>query len=155
MKSRLSKVSIDHDEIRDWAETRRGEPAIVKGTSIIRLDFPGFTGEEKLERISWDEWFQKFDDANLALVFEARTARGQKSNFNKLIGRETVDLQTGELVGPPRRRAKPSRAKPTRARPPARKPTSARKARGAATTRTKTKKSTARKGASKTRRARA
>ena len=111
MSKRVSKVSIDHDEIRRWAEARGGEPAVVRGTGrrgtgIIRLDFPGYTGQDKLEHVSWDEWFTKFDDSNLALVFEETTARGQKSNFNKLIGRETVDVGSGEVVAPPRRRAK-------------------------------------------------
>jgi hypothetical protein len=152
MRSRVSRVSIDHDEIREWAEARRAQPAIVKGTSIIRLDFPGFAGEDELEHISWDEWFQKFDDSNLALVFEETSARGQKSNFNKLIGRETVDLETGELRGPPRRRAKPGARTRREARPLRGAKVRAPKAR-AAKPKTRAEKSTARKGASKTRRA--
>ncbi len=74
-------------------------------TGIIRIDFPGFSGEEKLEPITWDEFFQKFDESNLALVY-AETTRGQKSNFNNLISRESVDVDTGERVAPPRRRRK-------------------------------------------------
>lgn len=106
MAKRASKVTIDHDEIRRWAEQRKGKPAIVRGTGIIRLDFPGFSGEKSLAPISWDKWFERFDESNLALVIEETTARGQKSNFNKLIGRETVDLKTGRLTSEPRRRAK-------------------------------------------------
>lgn len=101
-----SHVTIDHDQIRKWAEARRGKPAVVRDTSIIRLDFPGFAGPPKLKAISWDEWFELFDEQNLALVYEETTARGTKSSFNKLIGRETVDLESGQLVAPPRRRAK-------------------------------------------------
>jgi hypothetical protein len=55
---------------------------------LIRLDFPGYSGEDSLEPISWDEWFKVFDQNKLALVYEEKTARGQKSNFNKLIGRK-------------------------------------------------------------------
>lgn len=106
MSERVSKVTIDHDEIRRFAEARGGKPSVARGTDVIRLDFPGFSGEGKLKSISWDEWFDRFDDANLALVYEESTARAQKSNFNKLIGRETVDLRTGKPKGPPRRRAK-------------------------------------------------
>jgi hypothetical protein len=87
----------DHDEIRSWAEERGAKPACVRGTGgrgdtgMIRLDFPGFSGEGKLQEISWDEWFRSFDENNLALIVQDRTAGGQKSNFNKLVSRETAE----------------------------------------------------------------
>jgi hypothetical protein len=43
-----------------------------------------------LEEISWEESFEKFDREKLALVYQESTARGQKSNFNKIFSRETV-----------------------------------------------------------------
>jgi hypothetical protein len=46
-----------------------------------------------LEEITWEEFFEKFDDADLALVYQEETASGQKSNFNKLIGRETAEAR--------------------------------------------------------------
>lgn len=89
--------TTDHDFIRQWAEERGAHPAAVKGTGseedpgIIRLDFPGYSGEGKLEEISWDEWFEKFDDADLALVYQEETAEGEQSNFNKLVKRSTAE----------------------------------------------------------------
>src|SRR2546421_732684 len=86
----------DHDEIRQWAEDRGAVPSCVKGTGgkgdvgMIRLDFPGYSGEESLKEISWDEWFEKFDENGLALMVQEKTARGQKSNFNKLMKRTTA-----------------------------------------------------------------
>ncbi|MBV8843175.1 MAG: hypothetical protein JO307_10235 [Bryobacterales bacterium] len=81
--------------MRQWAEQRGAHPACVKrtgrgkgDTGMIRLDFPGFSGEESLQPISWDEWFKAFDENNLALVYQEKTARGQQSNFNKLISRD-------------------------------------------------------------------
>src|SRR5438874_2131800 len=99
-----SRVLTDHDEIRRWAEERGAKPARVKGTGgdgdvgIIRLDFPGYTGEDTLEPISWDAWFRKFDESNLALIVQDTTASGERSNFNKLVSRETVEAlaQHGE-----------------------------------------------------------
>jgi hypothetical protein len=91
-----SRPLTDHEEIRRWAEDRDAAPACVRGTGgagdlgMIRLDFPGYTGADKLEEISWDEWFEKFDERNLALLVQDETARGQKSNFNKLVNRETA-----------------------------------------------------------------
>jgi hypothetical protein len=84
----------DHEQIRQWAETRGAKPACVKGTGgkgdvgMIRLDFPGFTGEDTLQEISWDEWFRQFDENDLALVIQEKTADGKPSNFNKLVHRE-------------------------------------------------------------------
>ena len=92
----LERVLTDHEEIRRWAEERGAHPARVKGTGgdgdvgIIRLDFPGYTGEDTLEPISWDEWFRKFDESNLALIVQDVTASGERSNFNKLVSRETL-----------------------------------------------------------------
>ena len=88
---------IDHDEIREWAEARGAKPSCVRGTGgkgdpgLIRLDFPGFSGGDRLEEISWDEWFQSFDDNNLALLVQDRTAAGEQSNFNKLVARATAE----------------------------------------------------------------
>jgi hypothetical protein len=87
----------DHDAIRRWADERGGKPACVKGTGgkddtgMIRLDFPGYSGEGKLQPISWDEWFQSFDDNDLALLVQDETAGGQRSNFNKLVARATAE----------------------------------------------------------------
>jgi hypothetical protein len=43
--------------------------------------------------ISWDDWFAKFDESGLALLFQEETAGGERSNFNKLVKRETVEGQ--------------------------------------------------------------
>ena len=96
-----AKITTDHDEIRRWAEARGGQPAVVRstrgkgGTGIIRIEFPGapHAQDEALEEISWDEFFAKFDESDLALVYQETTAQGDKSNFNKLIGRETAEAR--------------------------------------------------------------
>lgn len=97
-----SRVTTDHDDIRKWAKARGGKPTAVKGTSrakkdvgMIRIDFPGYSGEGKLEPISWDEWFDKFDESNLAMILQDETAKGQKSNFNKLVARRSVEPGDG------------------------------------------------------------
>jgi hypothetical protein len=95
-----SRMLTDHDEIREWAEARKARPAAVKRTEtaddpgIIRLDFPGYSGEGTLDPISWDEWFEKFDDSNLALLVQDKTADGERSNFNKLVHREQARGQS-------------------------------------------------------------
>ena len=92
-----SKTTTDHETIRKWAEERGGRPSAVKRTGgkddpgIIRIDFPGYSGEDSLEEISWDEWFEKFDRNKLALLYQEETKDGERSNFNKLVSRETAE----------------------------------------------------------------
>jgi len=95
-------TTTDHDEIRRWAEERGGKPACVQGTGgkgdigMLRLEFPGKPNakDAKLQPISWDDFFEKFDERGLALVYQDKTARGQKSNFNKLVSREQGKTRT-------------------------------------------------------------
>ena len=91
-----SHTTTDHEEIRSWAEERGGKPSCVKGTGkkgdigLMRIEFPGkpHANDDKLQEISWDEFFEKFDERKLALVYQKETAEGQKSNFNKIIAAE-------------------------------------------------------------------
>ncbi len=92
------RILIDHDEIRQWAEERGAIPTRVKGTGgqndvgILRLHFPEFSqDDEKLEPISWDEFFEEFDRKRLALLVEDRMPDGRPSNFNKIISRSTIE----------------------------------------------------------------
>lgn len=88
-----SHKTTDHQEIRQWAESRGGRPACVKGTGgkgdtgMLRLDFPGYTGADSLQPISWEDWFKAFDENKLALLYQDKTAGGESSNFNKLVNR--------------------------------------------------------------------
>ncbi|HXC92056.1 MAG TPA: hypothetical protein VNV18_17980 [Stellaceae bacterium] len=94
-------VTTDHDEIRKWAESRGGKPAAVKAThrgddpGVIRLIFPDapHANESSLEEISWEEFFRKFDEAGLALLYQERLSGGGKSLFSKLIGRDTAEAR--------------------------------------------------------------
>jgi hypothetical protein len=92
-----SRALTNHEEIQQWAEERGAHPACVRTTAkrtdigMIRLDFPGYGGEQSLEEIEWDQWFEKFDNNNLALLVQEQTAGGEKSNFNKLVKRGTTE----------------------------------------------------------------
>ena len=81
----------DHDEIRTWAEERGGRPAKVKGVGqgegegILRFDFG--EKDDRLEPISWDEFFDIFDDNDLALLEQEETKSGGTSRFSKFVER--------------------------------------------------------------------
>jgi len=67
----------------------------VRGTGgkgdigMIRIDFPDGP-EPSLQEISWDEWFEKFDENGLSLLYQEKTSGGKSSRFNKLVSRETA-----------------------------------------------------------------
>jgi hypothetical protein len=90
----VNKITTDHEKIKRWAEERGGKPAIVKGTGarghgILRINFPGYA-QDSLEDISWDEFFEAFDDRNLALLYQEKTSKGKPSRFSKFVSRESV-----------------------------------------------------------------
>lgn len=89
----MAEVTTDHEAIRKWAESKGGKPAAVKRThqggdvGIIRIMFPDNPQSEHdaLTEISWDEFFQEFEQRKLALLYE------KDSLFNKIIGRDTAE----------------------------------------------------------------
>lgn len=86
-----SKTTTDHTTIRKWVEERNGKPSTVKSTKedgepgILRIDFPGYSGEDSLEPVSWDDFFEKFDETNLQFLYQEKTQDGQPSRFCKFI----------------------------------------------------------------------
>ncbi len=85
-------TTTDHDEIRRWAEERGGRPSVVRTGQgpggILRFDFG--EQEESLEEISWDEFFETFDESNLAFLYQEQTSDGEESRFNKFVSRENA-----------------------------------------------------------------
>jgi len=88
-----SKTTTDHETIRRWVEERGGRPATVKGTEerdeagVLRIDFPGYGDDEKLQPISWEEFFQKFEEKQLAFLYQEETSEGKESRFFKFVRR--------------------------------------------------------------------
>ena len=89
-----SHTTTDHDQIRRWAETRNGVPATVKGTpaggehaGLLRIYFPEYSEKESLLKISWEDFFEKFEEQKLALLYQERTKEGDLSYFFKLVRR--------------------------------------------------------------------
>jgi hypothetical protein len=91
----VAQALIDHDRIREWAEARGGAPASVRGTGssgdpgLLRIDMPGGAGNESLQRISWDDWFRKFEAQQLALLIDDDD---RPATFNKLVYRHDVNI---------------------------------------------------------------
>jgi hypothetical protein len=92
-----TRVTTDHDDIRRWVEDHGGKPVAVKGTGsaqdpgVLRIDFPGGAGDEYFEPMEWDDWFRKFDENDLAFLYQETKADGSDSTFFKLVSRENAD----------------------------------------------------------------
>jgi len=88
-----SQITTDHETIKSWIEVRGGKPTKVKetgsgrGGGILRVDFPGYSGTQTLEEISWDEFFSTFDEKNLAFLYQEKTKGGDESRFFKFVAR--------------------------------------------------------------------
>jgi hypothetical protein len=88
-----SKQTTDHETIRQWVEERGGRPARVKGTGngndpgLLRIDYPGRGDDDALEEISWEDFFEGFEDNELAFVYQEETKEGDESRFSKLVSR--------------------------------------------------------------------
>lgn len=87
-----AKHTTDHKTIQRRAERRGGHPATVASTAnkgehagILRIDFD--PKDDKLDRISWEDFFEKFDDEKLEFLYQDKTADGGTSRFHKFVQR--------------------------------------------------------------------
>ncbi len=94
MKEAESNTTIDHDTIKKWVESRNGVPASVKGTEqsgehagLLRIHFPDYSTDEDLQKISWEEFFKKFDESGVAFLHQDETKEGKQSRFFKFVSR--------------------------------------------------------------------
>ena len=86
--------TTDHDTIKQWVEDRGGVPAVVTDTAdddgggLLRIDFPDADGvSENLSTISWEQFFETFEDSELAFLYQEETSDGETSRFNKFVAR--------------------------------------------------------------------
>jgi len=94
-----AKLTTDHKTIRTWAESRGGRPSHVEGSGkkddpgLLRLDFG--PKDEALDPISWEDFFEKFESAHLAFLYQDRTADGSVSRFHKFVDRNAQEHSSG------------------------------------------------------------
>ena len=91
MAKHESKTTKDHSTVKKWAEDRNGKPAVVESTSnssegggLLRINFPGYA-EDNLKNISWEEFFEIFDENNLQFLYQEEKQDGQESRFFKFV----------------------------------------------------------------------
>jgi len=90
-----ARATTDHADIRSWVEKRGGHPAVVAatessgGSGLLRIDYdePGGNDDDRLHRITWDEFFRIFDENGLAFL---RDPDGD-SRFSKFVAKESAE----------------------------------------------------------------
>lgn len=92
---------IDHEEVRGWIEEHGGRPALVRGVleeegeenpEILHIAFDGDVG---VEEISWSEFFDRFDNENLALVYETQEDPSEFSLIDRVAAIDEFFPETG------------------------------------------------------------
>jgi len=91
-----SRITTDRNEIKKWAEARGGRPAIVadtetnSGEGVIRIKF---AEENNLKTTSWDDFFETFENNNLAMLFQEETSEGETSRFHKIVSKDSQEVR--------------------------------------------------------------
>ncbi len=83
------RVTIDHETIREWAQERGGYPAAVRGSGqgpageagVLQIGFEDEPNED-LEPISWEEFFEKFEEKALQMRYRAEPGDGDIDRFH-------------------------------------------------------------------------
>src|SRR5579872_3012965 len=90
-----SRYTVDHEEIRRWAERRGGRPAALgraRGRITgLRVDFPEYRIKAAFQRITWDRFFDAFETARWGFVYHEKTGAGQLSHFYRFVERDQQD----------------------------------------------------------------
>lgn len=74
------QITTEHEEIKQWAQKYGGKPQIIDDPQALadvpglRIDFPGkiddfLLPETKIRDVSWEEFFQKFEENQLAFLY--------------------------------------------------------------------------------------
>lgn len=90
-----AKTTKDHEEIRKWVEKRGGHPAVVAATAngddaggLLRIDYdaPAGNNDDRLHRITWNEFFKILDRNDLVFVHNPAV----DSCFSKIVATEAA-----------------------------------------------------------------
>ena len=79
------KLTADHAEIRRWVEDHGGHPGLVEagdGRERLAVAFD----PDSCRRVSWDEFFERFDRESLAFAYNP-DANGEAASSAKLVSR--------------------------------------------------------------------
>ncbi len=83
------KKTIDHEEIKLWVESHGGHPAALRmldgDVGVVRFDYKPYLGAQ--HPLSWTEFFQQFENRNLAFLYDDEAPPGLEESAAKLVNR--------------------------------------------------------------------
>jgi hypothetical protein len=86
-------ITHDHVQIQKWAELRQARPATATDPatdggpeSVLRFDFPPY-GEESSQELSWEDFFNEFDENQLALSIPGDSIGNVESQAYSFVAR--------------------------------------------------------------------
>lgn len=98
MKDTVS--TTNHKEVKLWVEERKGMPSILKETSpeasnqILRIYFGNNPANgADMKSITWNKFFEEFENNNLAFVYRHENFGGQNSTFHRFVFRDDIGAQ--------------------------------------------------------------
>ena len=81
----------DHERIRRWVSERGGYPAEADGDGDGGTDLRVALSDDDAARLDWDEFFDRFDEADLAMAY--RVAADEDATASaRLVPAEEADL---------------------------------------------------------------
>lgn len=89
-----SNQTHDHKKIQEWAEERGGVPCKIRDTGkgddngVLRIHFPEHSEkDDRFEEISWDDFFENFEENKLDFLYQDKKSDGELSTFHKFVQR--------------------------------------------------------------------
>jgi hypothetical protein len=79
------KLTADHAEIRRWVEEHGGYPGLVEAADGRERLAVAFDAEDE-RRLSWEEFFERFDRESLAFAYDPE-GNGDATTTAKLVSR--------------------------------------------------------------------
>lgn len=94
----MSQILTDHEDIRQWAIARGGNPMLMevpegsRSRTLLQLTFgqhslnaDGGQGPDRVDGfqlVSWAEWFAALEDAGLALLVSDDPSGGNEAEYS-------------------------------------------------------------------------
>lgn len=90
-----TRATSDHETIRQWVAERGGAPAMVRrvgqpAEGALLINFPNDGSDGPVIDISWADFFQRFEDRNLAFVYRESLPDAEDAHYYQLVDRQTL-----------------------------------------------------------------
>lgn len=89
-----SKITSNRDKIKSWVEKRGGKPAILceeqpltENHGVLRILFPGDDIKENVKVVTWDQFFERFDQSHLGFMYDEEQSENLHNSFFKFVSR--------------------------------------------------------------------